>query len=274
MAYERPGESPIDYQQCRYGSSKLLFRGPKKDTKKRYCAFIGGTETFGKYIVQPFPEIVEKELGLPCVNLGAVNGGIDAFVNDESILSLCNEAEFTVVQIMGAHNMSNRFYSVHPRHNDRFLKASTLMSTVFREVDFTEFAFTRHMLVSLRAASPEKFGVLEQELKTAWLARMDLLLKRVSGKVILLWASDRSPDDEEAGPDLGVDPLFVDRDMLEKITPRAHRFVEVVTPDEVKGLGTKGMMFPPMEAAAAEHVPGPAFHGLVAARLLQAIQDK
>lgn len=274
MAYERPGESPLDYQQCRYGSSKLLFRGPKRDTSKKYAVFIGSTETYGKYIPVPFPEIVEKELDFPCANLGAINGGVDAFVNDDSILALCSEAEFTVVQVMGAHNMSNRFYSVHPRRNDRFLKASTLMSTIFREVDFTEFAFTRHMLMTLRTLSPEKFVVLEQELKTAWLARMELLLKRIESRVILLWASDRSPDDKDEGPELGVDPLFVDREMLEKITAKANKYVEVVTPEEFKGLGTQGMMFPQMEAAAAEHVPGPAFHGLVASKLLEAIESK
>ncbi len=36
---------------------------------------------------------------------------------------------------MGAQNLSNRFYAVHPRRNDRFLRASTLMKTIFREVD-------------------------------------------------------------------------------------------------------------------------------------------
>ncbi|MEM7472390.1 MAG: DUF6473 family protein [Pseudomonadota bacterium] len=274
MAYERPGESPLDYQQCRYGSSKLLFRGPRRDTSKKYCVFIGGTETYGKYIPTPFTEIVEQELGYPCVNLGAVNGGIDAFVNDEAILALCSEAEYTVVQVMGAHNMSNRFYSVHPRRNDRFLKASTLMSTIFREVDFTEFAFTRHMLTTLRTLSPEKFVVLEQELKTAWQARMDLLLKRIESKVILLWASDRGPDDEEVGSELGVDPLFIDREMLDRVMPKLHSYIEVVTPDELKDVGTDGMLFPQMEAAAAAHVPGPAFHGLVASKLLPVLDAK
>ena len=36
-------------------------------------------------------------------------------------------ARLTVLQVTGAQNMSNRFYSVHPRRNDRFLKASPLL---------------------------------------------------------------------------------------------------------------------------------------------------
>lgn len=267
MAYERPGESPIDYQQCRYGHSKLLFRGPRRDTNKRFCAFVGGTETYGKYIPVPFPELLEKRLGMPCANFGAVNGGIDAFVNDETILGLCSDAEVTVVQVMGAHNMSNRFYSVHPRRNDRFLKASTLMSTIFREVDFTEFAFTRHLLTTLKSHSPDKFDVLEQELKAAWMARMTTLLNRIDGKVILLWISGFAPGDGAEDAELGVDPLFVDDAMVKKVAQGAHDLVEVQVPPEVGQHGTEGMLFPQMEAAAAREMYGPGLHDLLADKL-------
>lgn len=271
MAYERPGESPLDYQQCRYGNSKLLFRGPRRDTNKRYHAFIGGTETYGKYIPCPFPELVEKQVGTPCLNLGAVNGGIDAFVNDETILGLCSKASVTVIQVMGAHNMSNRFYSVHPRRNDRFLKASTLMRTIFREVDFTEFAFTRHLLSTLKTMSPDKFDVLEQELKVAWQARMELLLSRITGKVVLLWVSDVSPplvEDELAdAKSLGFAPLFIDRTMIDALRDKVHDYVEIIVPPEVVEMGTKGMLFPQFEAAAAQEMHGPMLHGIIADKL-------
>jgi hypothetical protein len=276
MAYERPGESPLDYQQCRYGHSKLLFRGPRRDTNKKYCAFIGGTETYGKYIPVPFPELVEKQIGVPCVNLGTVNGGVDAFVNDETILGLCGKASVTVVQVMGAHNMSNRFYSVHPRRNDRFLKASTLMRTIFREVDFTEFAFTRHLLSTLKSISPDKFDVLEQELKVAWQARMELLISRIKGKVVLLWVSENAPA-PATGPsakvkELGTDPLFIDRAMIDGIREKVHGYVEVVVPPEVDEMGTKGMLFPQLEAAAAQEMHGPLLHNIIADKLAPVLE--
>ncbi len=272
MAYERPGESPIDYNQCRYGQSKLLFRGPRRDTSKAFCAFIGGTETYGKYIPEPFPSLVEAKLKMPCVNFGTVNGGVDVFVNDETIIGLCSKASVTVIQIMGAHNMSNRFYSVHPRRNDRFLKASTLMRTIFREVDFTEYAFTRHLLTSLKALSPDKFDVLEQELKAAWTARMELLLNRITGKVILLWVSDVSPDENDGTEELGHDPLFIDRKMIDHISTLAHDYVEVVVPPEVNRFGTEGMKFPQLEASAAQEMYGPDLHQMIAKKLAASIK--
>lgn len=272
MAYERPGESPIDYQQCRYGHSRLLFRGPKRDTKKKFIAFIGGTETYGKYVLNPFPELIEQRLGLPCVNLGAVNGGVDAFVNDESVLALAGKAQVTVVQVMGAHNMSNRFYAVHPRRNDRFLKASTLMRTIFREVDFTEFSFTRHLLTTLKSVSPDKFEVVEQELKAAWQARMGLMISKIPGRVILLWVSDRSPGEASSENDLGKDPLFIDRKMIDQLRETVRDYVEVVVAPEMSAKGVEGMLFPQLEAAAAKEMFGPPVHEIIADKLVDLIE--
>ena len=51
MAFERPGESPIEYQQCRYGYSKLLFRGPKRNLDVPFFAFVGGTETYPREVL-------------------------------------------------------------------------------------------------------------------------------------------------------------------------------------------------------------------------------
>ena len=66
-----------------------------------------------------------------------------------------NGRPLTVVQVMGANYLSNRFYSVHPRRNDRFLRASTVMQAIFNDVDFSDFTFTRHMLGALYELSPE-----------------------------------------------------------------------------------------------------------------------
>lgn len=271
MAYERPGESPLDYNQCRYGHSKLLFRGPKKSTKDKYLAFIGGTETYGKYIAEPFPELVEQRLQIPCLNLGAVNASVDAFVNDDSVLALASKAKVTILQVTGAHNISNRFYSVHPRRNDRFLKASTLMQTIFRDVDFTDFSFTRHLLTSLKMRAPDKFEVLEQELKSAWSARMELMLKKIGGRVILLWVSERAPDEGCYDDELGLDPLFIDQQMIDRVREQVSDYVQLVVPPEIAERGTEGMLFPQMEAAAASEMHGPALHELIAEKLAEQI---
>ncbi len=66
MAYENLGESALDYVPCRYGKSKLLFRGPKRKLTAPYVAMIGGTETYGKFVETPFPALTGVPLTRRC----------------------------------------------------------------------------------------------------------------------------------------------------------------------------------------------------------------
>lgn len=266
MAYERLVEESLDYYPCRYGNSKLLFRGPRSKLDEDFIAFLGGSETYGKYVEQPFSDLTGSALGMTSVNLGCVNAGIDVFNAEEAVWEVCSKAKLTVVQVMGAQNMSNRLYSVHPRRNDRFLKASKLMGTIYREVDFTEFHFTRHLLTTLLEASEQKFELVRDELKEAWVARMKRLLGKTGRKTVLLWISDRRP---EGASDIlgGSDPLFVDREMLEQLSGHCAGVIEVVASPEAIAAGTKGMVFSEVEANAASELPGPARHTEIAQAL-------
>lgn len=266
MAYEHPGAGALDYFPCRYGHSKLLFRGPRRRLEGGFCAFLGGSETYGKFVAEPFPALIERRLGVPMVNFGYMNAGADVFLNEPPIIDACNQARVTVIQLLGAHNMSNRFYAVHPRRNDRFLRASQLMKTIFREVDFTEFHFTRHMLLALLARAPEKYALVETELKQAWVARMRLLLQKVVGRSVLLWVGD--PHVGGVARDrLGPEPLLLDRAMVDAIRPFATDYVEVEPSAAARAAGTMGMFYPELDAPAAAQLPGPRIHEEIAAAL-------
>lgn len=272
MAYERLGESALDYYPCRYGASKLLFRGPRRQIEGAYCAVLGGTETYGKFIENPYPALVEAETGVAMVNFGCVNAGADVYVNDPAVIQACVGARVTVIQVTGAHNTSNRFYAVHPRRNDRFLRASTLLKAIYREVDFTEFHFTRHMLSTLLMLSPERFALVAEELQIAWVARMRVLLGKAVGNTVVLWMAGHSPDQAASATGLGRDPLLVNRAMLEQIRPYATEIVEVVAGQADPTARLAGKMFTAMEEPAAMEVPGPPVHSQVAAALKPVIE--
>ena len=266
MAYEHPGAGALDYFPCRYGQSKLLFRGPRRRLEGAYCAFLGGSETYGKYVADPFPLLVERRLGMPMVNFGYMNAGADVFLNEPTIIDACNKARVTVIQLLGAHNMSNRFYAVHLRRNDRFLRASQLMKTIFREVDFTEFHFTRHMLLALQARSPEKYALVEAELKSAWVARMRQLLQKIVGRSVLLWVGDHHVSGITRDH-LGAEPLLLDQSMVDAVRPFATDFVRIEPSAGSRAAGTLGMIYPELDAPAAAQLPGPRVHEEVAAAL-------
>ena len=275
MAYEHFIGETLDYYPGRYGAAKLLFRGPRKKLKGDYVAFLGSSETYGKFVETPFVEQIGSTIETNAVNLGCINAGIDVFATDNAILDVASAAKIKIVQVMGAQNMSNRLYTVHKRRNDRFLKASQLLSMIYRDVDFTDFHFTRHFLTSLYEKSEEKFDLVRSELRVAWHARMRTLMRRLGQNTMLLWISDRSPD----GPcDIldGIDPLFVNREMLNALMEEVDTIsglIEVVASPEAIESGVEGMVFSELEASAAAELPGPAKHREIADAVTAALKD-
>ena len=277
MRHETIETGELSYSPCRYGNSRMLFRGPRKRLDLPYLAFIGGTETYGKFIEKPFPTLVEKAMRQTCVNFGCMNGGIDAFVNDPTVMGICEEAELTVVQIMGANYLSNRFYSVHPRRNDRFLRASTVLQAIYQEIDFSEFSFTRHMLGALHATSLERFDTVVLELREAWLARMRNMLGQIGRRSIMLWFSEDAMTDEhwaDRPGQLQVDPLFVTASMIDELRPLVKDVVVVNPTERALSQGSRGMFFPSSQTKAASEMLGAECHVEAGTALIQSIRNQ
>ena len=260
---------PIDYGEVHYGASRLAFRGPRRPLDGPFTAVLGGSETYGRFVREPFCDLVERDIGEPVVNLGVMQAGLTLLLDDPAIMEIAARARLTVVQILGAQNMSNRFYRVHPRRNDRFLGASDSLRALYPDVDFTEFNFTGHLLVSLKDHDPTRFERVVKELRTAWLARMQFILGQVSGERVLLWVSDRTPDQPSSLS--GLPPSFVDRDMIEALAPDVSGLVEVVPSSAAAKSGLQDMVFDDGEAHAASALPNAASHREIAGALSSVI---
>lgn len=267
MAFVFPGAAALDYSVCRYGSSKVQFRGPRCDLSGAYVACLGGTETFGKFVPDPYPALVQGRLDLPVANLGCVNAGIDVFLNEPAIADVAAGAKVTVLQILGVQNLSNRFYTVHPRRNDRFVHAAPGLKALYRDIDFTEFHFTRHLLGALARKSPGRFAIIAEELRMAWLSRMKLLLARLSSQTLLLWVANHAPPNRAGTATLHQDPLLIDVEMLEAIRPYATDYLQVVGSPMAQLNGLRGLAFNEFDRPAAAEVLGPAVHHEVAQSL-------
>jgi hypothetical protein len=136
---------------------------------------------------------------------------------------------------------------------------------MFRDIDFTEFSFTRHMLSNLKARAPERFLLLEGELKAAWIARMNQLLSLLGPRTVLLWLGDYQAS--KMGDNLGPPPLLVDEEMVLGITGRAAEVIRVDPTIAARTAGTAGMVFSDLEFPAASEMPGPLVHSEIAAAL-------
>lgn len=235
-----------------------------------YFAVLGGSETFGPYVRDPFPVLLEDRLDRTVVNLGVRQAGVSLFASEQWLLDRASGADVTVLQVLGASNMSNRLYSVHSRRNDRFLAVSSALRDIFPDVDFTEFSFTRHLLQSLSERSQSAFEMMVAELRWAWTQRMHRVLSCIDGEVILLWMSDRAPNDPSIWPN-GPAPLFVTKGMLDGLAGEVSAIVEVVAGTE--GDRLEGKQFGLREREAALAAPSPLHHARVAEKLSQVIDE-
>lgn len=272
MSYIRMGGAALDYRLCEYDGSRLTFRGPKRQISEPFVAVLGGTETFGKFVPRPFSDRLEDLIGVPCVNLGVQGAGLDAFAHDLGVLSLAGRAQAVVVQALSAHTMSNRFYTVHPRRNDRFLRASNRMKSLFRGVDFTEFHFTNHMLRALAERQPDSFMLLAQELQQAWVARMRLLIDRIGRPVVLLWMADHAPEEKRGFDHVASAPFAVTAEMLAMLSADLAGQVCCSASPAALARGSEGMIFPEEERQAALQLLGPAVHQEAAEALAPVVQ--
>ena len=264
MSVDVLGGNALDYYPCRYAPSKLVFRGPRKDLSQPYVAFLGGTETYGKFIPAPFVSLLEARLGHPCVNFGCLNAGVDVFLRDPMLPETASRAMLTVLQVPCAHNLSNRLYMVHPRRNDRFVTATRMLEAIFPDVDFATFHFTKHMLGHLRRISEDRYWIVEQELRQSWIARMRTLMERIEGPIVLAWISPRAPGDLDR---LEVEPMHVTADMVSIVRGRADEYVEVSLSADALRSPLEGMVFDQMEVPAAREMLGPQAHEEIAEAL-------
>jgi hypothetical protein len=254
-----PGRGGLDYKHCAYGDSRLSFRGPQRAFDAPYCAVMGGTETFGKFVANPYPALTEDRTGLRMVNFGSPNAGLDAFLQDETVLSAARDACAVVIQIGGAQNLSNAYYSVHPRRNDRFLRASAALQRLYPEVDFTEFSFTGHLLQSLLQRGPKRFARVRAVLQATWCERMRELLSEFSAPVLALRVSGIPLSGRRAVNQSHACEL-VTEGMLTALKLDPSAVIEIVFRAGDDAAAMAGMTFAPVERAAARALPGPEAH--------------
>lgn len=267
MHFDPKSVESLDYEPCRYGTSRLMFRGPKPDLEGDYIACLGGTDTFGRFVPVPFATRLPVLTGIDAVNLGAVNAGIESFLRATEAVEIASKARLCVVQVMSALYLSNRFYRVHVWRNDRFLAPSALLRRLYPEVDFTEFHFVGHLMTQLEARGPKRFARLVGIIQQEWLRKMTLLLGRIDAPVLLLWFSRQEIPDQAQ-----IETGLIDRALLEQLGQGG--VMDASANKAALEERTAGMVFPEFQVAAAEAQLGPAAHEQVALQIAQWLEQQ
>lgn len=190
------------YSPCAIGRSRLVYRGPPRVIEGDFIACLGDSETLGPGVTRPFAARLERSIGMPVLNMGCLGAGCDAFVKDPGALDAARAARIKVLQVLKPALMTNRLYSVHPRRNDRFLRATPELQRCFPEVDFTDFAFIHHMLRALQQLDHRRFEYVCEEMRTAWLRGMHELSRELGEGVILLHIDHADQQGPAITPDM------------------------------------------------------------------------
>ncbi|HSF92998.1 MAG TPA: DUF6473 family protein [Paracoccaceae bacterium] len=183
-----------DIMFYRFGRAQQVYRAPKPNLRRPYCAFIGGSETFGKQVQSPFPAILQRQTGIQVGNWGTPGAGPGFFLKDPAVIEVASNARMSIIQLMSPMALSNRMYQVYPRRNQRLFGAGNALLHLYPEVDFSQFRYVHRMLWKLHQLDPDRFAIVMSEVQSAWLARTTELLEMIEGHKILLWLHHPSID--------------------------------------------------------------------------------
>ncbi|MGR3484553.1 MAG: DUF6473 family protein [Paracoccaceae bacterium] len=187
MRMDRVGEAPPYWTPCRYGTSRLAFRGPAVRADGGHLAALGGAATFGRFLRRSGPGLLGEALGAPVVNLGVPGAGLEAMEADGAIRAIAHDAAGVLIEAPPPQTGSGHWLRVHPRRNDRVLAPGPALRALYPETDLVECAFAGALLARLRRTCPRRFARLSAGLRADWRARMSALVAGLPGEAAIWW---------------------------------------------------------------------------------------
>lgn len=156
--------------------SRLRLRGSDCRVDRPFVIALGGAETRADASARPFPMLCANLCGLPVLNGGILHAGAGIVAANPPLAERVRAASAVVVGALGPQRTSNRFYRVHRRRNDRVIGVSKPLKLLFHDLDFGNVHYSGHLHMLLRSAGAERYGIVLDELRRAWSARVSALL--------------------------------------------------------------------------------------------------
>ena len=95
--YQQLDAPHFDYAMAAVpGIDGHTFRGPVPSLERGYIACIGGAQTFGRFVADPWPAQLSRALGVACLNLG-LGGAGPRFARSPQVLAVLARARLVVV---------------------------------------------------------------------------------------------------------------------------------------------------------------------------------
>jgi Domain of unknown function (DUF6473) len=256
----------VDYRYYQLPGTDKWFRGPQPDleSRGRAIAFLGAASCFGRFAPQPYPQLIGERVGRPVWNFGYGGARAPFYYRDPALMGLVNRSAAVVVEVFSARGTATS--RIESRDD-----ASAFLRWAGSGGDFT---FADHFFRAAWRENPGPMAALVAEIRRRYVEQMHSLLWRLKVPVVLMWLSQRAPEEnaDYAGPE-GYElsfPHLLDRATLVEIGQQRVATVEVVSQAGLpQALPEPDPAAPPgrRRPLVNRYYPSPEMHRIAADRL-------
>ncbi len=238
--YQRRDIDVVDYNMYVLGNTQLSFRGPPPAdlSPGSYFVCLGAAQTFGCFCKNPYPQQLEKALGLPALNLGYGGAGPEFFLSQENLLPYIQNARFVVLQVMSGRSQSNPYYScggleyVTRNSDGKKMGAAQAYQELLRGNHSLRRFGRPGRFLARSLATPQARSVV-MEARRQWVENFTALCKKIEPPKALLWFSKRKPTYTEKYKTVHTlfneFPQLVNDEMVASVRKQCDSYIEVVT---------------------------------------------
>jgi hypothetical protein len=280
--YQESDRAIVDYQYANLPgtdtSVRSVVRGPiPADLSADFIACVGGAHTLGRFVQSPYPALLQKQLGIPVLNLGHGGGKPEFYLQSKGFIEVINKAQCAVIQVMSARGSPNRFLTP-TSHTHNMMKIAEGISSDKNPL-FVDNAYRK----LLQQRDPETIREAINETRAHWLSEMENLLDQISIPKVLFWFSVRTPAYVEGfdSPNalLGDYPHLVTDVMIDTLKAKVDGYVECVSKKGLPNALRDRNSGAPVEVLAWQsdpsynhYYPSPEMHVLAADALAPALR--
>ena len=221
LGYQRSDAQIIDYELYALPSCEGWFRGPAP-VGGEYIACLGAAQTFGRFVLRPYPKLLSERLGVDPLNLGRGGAGPGYSLRESALMEHVNRARLVVVQCFSGRSQSNSLFQTH-RDNIRGVNLRTGLEATADE--FYTWLLGQDTALAQRVVA---------ETRDNYVSTMTRLLEAIAPPKVLLWFSTRVPDYSEQwhfplSRLYGEFPQLVNRAMIDQLRAKSDTYVECVS---------------------------------------------
>ena len=225
LGYQKSDAEIVDYNIWKLWTPQvsLAMRGPQPTSLNagEYCTSIGAAYTFGRFVAQPYPELLGKALNMSSLNLGFSGVGPSFFnqSRNQKLIELINRSKFATFSLLSGRSQGNsRFKTAWYSQEQYILDSGKAVPA--------DYAYQQLLDHSDRTT----VMALVKETRSRYLDEFIQLLEKITVPKVLLWFSKRSPDYKASSDSLfklfSNFPHLINREMVEVLRSYCDDYVE------------------------------------------------